>query len=418
MRNLSILLIVFLFAISNLTASAQNFESELTDESMEYFKKKVQFIYQLYAESIVTIIDEDVERVEKFKAKWLLTDLFETSNKKFTVRDYLADPNPKKMTIRQFANSLYEVENKLPIHFRKFKLGDSIKIHSLANGLSNKYSNLPAEHRKDKYFKSYRGELYFIEEFINSELGHNGYFDVKERSLLKRMAFIITHNENDQYDLVLESIDIIDPRNKTYDYKKLKQLVKRSSHSWSTDPNENYAEEIISQADRNGVKNLIELKDRPLPKKTRKYQSLYEFKNPSFIDFVIPGMGYRKFGPKHKSKINTAVYGTLFATTALPAIYLKVRGDAQLGKITVISSEQEIAALQKANRDDLKKSRILGVTAGVLVVVNAIHLSILNKKRKNIINKTKYRRFDLNFTHSPYDKSKVDGLAMSVGFTF
>lgn len=418
MRYLTLIIIATFCFVSPLRASSQYFQADLSTDSLALFKKKLNYIYQLYSESILTIIDEDVDQVEKYKAKCLITDLFETSNKKFTVRDYISDPHPKKLTARQFANQIYDVENKMPIYYRKFKLGDSIKITSASKGLSNRYSNLPASKRKDKYFKSFKGEMYFLEEFINSELGHNGYFDVKERMLLKKMSFAITHDENDQYILVMESIDIVDPRNKTYDFKKLKRVIKNSSNPWTYEANPNYAAEVISVAKRNGIDDLITITEPVLPKKIKKYSSLYEFKNPSFFNYMFPGSGFKKFGPKKSAKRNTIIYSSLFYGTALPAVYFKIKGDSQLDKIVPISTPREIAGHEEANRSDIKKARILGAAAAAVTVANAVHLIIKTKKRKDIMSKTKYRRFDLNFSYNPMDTRKIDGLAMSFGLTF
>ena len=225
----------------------------------------VKFAYKLFSESVLTIIDEDIERVDKYKAKYVLLDLFQTFNRKFTVRDYIDNPHPKKMTISQYADALYEAEDKLPIYYRKYKLSDSIKITPTSRGIRNNYAKLKEEDRRDKYFTSYKGELYFVEHFINSELGANGYFDVKEREVMKKLTFSLTHDENDRYNLILESIDIIDPRNKAFEYKKLMGVIKRSSEPWRDSPMENYAEVVINEAKQAGIDDLVKLKQHKTP---------------------------------------------------------------------------------------------------------------------------------------------------------
>lgn len=396
----------------------RGFQYEVREDSMKHFKKKVKYAYTLYSESVLTIIDEDIERIDKYRAKNVLVDLFQTSNRKFSVRDYIANPYPKKMTIAQYADALYEAEDKLPIYYRKYKLSDSIMIKQTSRGIRNTYAKGKEADRRNKYFTSYKGELYFLEHFINSELSQNGYFDVKEREILKKLAFSITHNDNNKYELVLESIDIIDPRDKSYDYKKLKGIVQRSSEPWRDSPLENYAEITINEAKQNGILDLVKLKQHKSPTKLKKYNSLYEFNTPNFGDYLIPGLGYKKFGPKHKSRRNTIIYSTLFWGSTVSAIFYKRRGGRQLDNIGLFSTEQEIAAYHQAEDNDIRMARILGATAGATLIANAIHLSIMHSKRKRVIQKTKYKRFDLNFIKKPQQPKEIDGVGASLIFEF
>jgi len=359
------------------------FKKSLNQEEIETFKEEMVFKYRLFFESVLNIIDGDNNIFSRRNAYYLIHSLFD--NEEASISDYLDNKYPETLTLKDYGQRLFLLENVLPLLDKRYKFSDSIYVKPTVKNIDPKYNRLQKSLQNGKLYQVYEGEVFFIEEIISVQKVRTGVFDAVDRNVVKKLSFKIAHDEDDRYRLYITAISIMDPRNRAYDYKEIKEEVRSSEQAWSDSADPDYFREIEQEALARGITlvrdNKVDYEGLSEDKSNWYYDS------PSFWDYAIPGYGHLRFGPdKVRYRDAFIHFATTIGTAGLAFHFDRKSSSRRALYETNRSSELAEGYLLDAERFE-KRSRVFSVAAIVSYVVDIIHLSNKNNKQKNLIQK-------------------------------
>lgn len=364
--------------------SAQNnFKDTLSQDDIAGFKEELTFKYRLFFESVLNIIDNDSNIFSRRNARYLIISLFE--NERANVTDYLDNKYPETLTIHDYATRLFHLEQTLPLLDKRYKFSDSISVNpSIKNINQKKYSHLSEEEKADKFYQIYEGELFFLEEIISVQKVRKDVYDAVDRSVVKKIKFSLSHDENDHYKLFINSISILDPRNRRYDYVGIKKEIQTSTSPWSDAADPVYLEDIKQEALQRGI---VLVKDNAQPAEEEFNKQNWYYDAPKAYDYLVPGLGHLRFGSDKQRYTHSIAYGTSFLGSAALAVYFKNRAirykELSLQETAFAKAEEYQSLSEKQN----KRFLLAGGVALGTYIGHIIHLSVKDSKQKNLIGK-------------------------------
>lgn len=375
--------IVMLCALSSIAAQESSFQKSLTDTEIEAFKEEMVFKYRLFFESVLNIIDNDNNIFSRRNAYYLISSLFD--NEEANISDYLDNKHPETLPLKDYAQRLFMLENVLPLLDKRYKFSDSIYVQPNVNDINPKYGKLSRAEQKDKFFKVYKGEVFFIEEIISVQRVRRDIFDAVDRNVVKKLSFKISHDEDGSYRLYITSISILDPRNRAYDYKAIKSEIRSSSQAWSDSADPEYLKEIQSEALARGITLVGEKKTNVEALNTNKNSWYYD--SPTFWDYALPGYGHLRFGPDKVRYRDAILHSVATLSTTGLAFYFHKKSNKYIDLYQQNASSESSSNYLLKSEDFKRRSRILTVSAVTSYLVDIIHLMSKNNKQKNLINK-------------------------------
>jgi len=379
-----------------LYSSAQDFQKELTEDEIEEFKNEIEFNYNLFHESIVNILDEELTLDQRYNSRFVLSELFATSTS--TVEDYLDEDYYKSYKISEYSFKLFDLENVLPVIDKSYKFADSIKVSTNTKDLRSIYSNLAISSRHDKVFRVYKGNVFFLERFTNSTKDEQ--FDIYYREDLKRIGFRLIHDEFDEYELQFENIQFV--RENSRDYSSIYDQVKKSVKPWSKEVEELTVAKVLQDAKDKGYD--IEIVDaNPIPDRQQVMQDSTiiaenvtpELRPIKFHEYLIPGLGHSHLQGKFSRNFRKWAYVGTFVTSSGLSLYYWNRGNNQINmsnQVTLVDDQ-----LMYKRRSDLNHKRAIyfGIASGVVFVSNIINIEVLRKNRNRRAEEAGYGNVEL-----------------------
>ena len=405
-------LIVLCILACSLYSLAQDFQEELSEAEIEEFKNEIEFNYNLFHQSIVNILDEELTLDQRYNSRFVLSELFATSTS--TDEDYLDEEYYKRYKISEYSFKLFDLENVLPVIDKSYKFADSIKVSTNTRDSRPIYSNLATSSRHDKMFRVYKGNVFFLERFTNSTTDEQ--FDINYREDLKRIGFRLIHDEFDEYELQFEHIQFV--RENSRDYSTIFDQVKKSSKLWSKEVEELTVAKVLQDAKDRGYD--IEIADaNPIPNRQRVIQDstiIAENETPElrpikFHEYLVPGLGHSHLQGKFSRNFRKWTYLGTFVTSSGLSLYYWNRGNNQIdmsNQVTLIDDQ-----LMYKRRGDLnhKRAKYLGIASGVVFVSNIINIEVLRKKRNRRAEEAGFGSINL-FSDEEYGNAVV-GLRLS-----
>jgi len=379
--------ILFILFFHQATLQGQDFKQTLTVEELELFKEDLQFKYRLFYESVLSIINDDFDIQTKYNSRSVLIDIFSTT--KSTVADYLDYASVKTLPITKYSYELFELENRLPLYYKKFKLSDSMYVESSTKSINEEFIDLPADQRNQKMFQVYKGKLFFIERIIDSKI-EGERFDFGQKEDLKYVSFRIIHNEDNEYEVEIESIDFVQRNNSAYDYDKIKNEVLDSSKPWTDVAQKEYLSSIKDEAFDKGI--IIKLPDDIVPSLAINPDILALATEVNLLkpvklkvwDYVIPGIGHLKFDdPKAAS-----VYGATFLGTLGAGVFYRWNSTKFYNMADELELEMNIGQSDLYNsRGDreITRSNVSFIAAGSIAFINLFHIGIRSSKKRKLL---------------------------------
>lgn len=355
---------IFLFFLST-TSSAQEVKNQLTVDEISQFKNELIFNYQLYYESVLNILNSNLDIYLRNNSRLVLLDLFANTNS--VISEYFNPDIKESLPISEYSMRLLNHVESVPIFYKEFKFGDSISISKPISAINSKYIGLGKEERNSKIYKSYYGQLFFLEKTIYPKIRKKNYsIDIRED--LKVIKFKIKQNDFDFYNLEIKSIDIVEKNNRAYDYKSLSKDILSSSQKWSNESNEHYVKEILTEAKEKGIILSLSIDDLKrtdlainLPKIT-KLDFDYKYKILKPYELIIPGFGHRKFG----TPLWDYFYGGIFVASISYAVYNGIEknnelmvNSLQLSLLSVVINSVHLSLKETNNRRKIE-FQILG----------------------------------------------------------
>ena len=393
-QGTSILLLLFVWSTSHAQTGLSN---ELSEVQIEKFKRELTYNYQLFFESVLNIVDDQLDIKLRYNSRSLLLDLFSGTNA--TVTDQLDLDVPKSYRINEYTLRLFELENTQPILYRRYKFSDTIRVNTGPKGIKTKYLKLSQQERNKKMFQTYNGKVFFVEEAINSTLKSDVDFTVEETRVLKKIDFRIIHDYNDQYTVEIEAIRIIDPNNKAYAYEELTKEVVSSSKDWSDTAEQDYLDQITSKAKAEGIFIKVP-EEQPVDSLPEEYTTLdtfdFKYDKLKFTDYLVPGLGHSKLGSDRGKIILPALYSITTISGIAAGIYYDQRSRNQRSDASILVNQWEIdQQIRRADRNSLRSKVAFGIGA-LSYITHIIHLKKKDNSKKALLKKAKYNDFGLN----------------------
>ena len=365
------------------SAQESSFQSSLSDTEIVTFKEELEFKYRLFFESVLNIIDNDNNIFSRRNAYYLINNLFE--NEEAAITDYLDNRYPETLPLKEYGPRLFQLENVLPLLDKRYKFSDSIKVVGSVKDISEKYSSYTAREQKRKLYQVYQGEVFFIEEIISVQKVRKGVFDAIDRTVVKKLSFKISHDEDDDYRLYISSISILDPRNNAYDYNQVKSDIHSSSKPWSDSANPDYIKEVEVEAQKRGITLVGEKKSNEEGLGDQKSGWYYDA--PNFWDYALPGFGHLRFGSDKVRYRDALVHASTTLGSAGMAYYFHNKSNSYYERhLTSNSIEISQKYLDKSQLFQ-RRSNVLKVTAIASYIIDIAHLASKNKKQRNLIHK-------------------------------
>lgn len=359
------------------------FKKSISDEEIEIFKEELEFKYRMFFESVLNIIDNDNNIFSRRNAYYLINSLFD--NEEANISDYMDNKYPETLTVKEYGKRLFMLENILPLLDKRYKFSDSIYVKPTVKDFNLKYSELNKNEQKKKLFQVYKGEVFFIEEIISVQKVRKDVFDAVDRTLVKKLSFEISHDQDDSYRLYITSISILDPRNRAYDYQQIKSEIRSSTKPWSDTANPEYLRAIEKEALARGI-TLVGEKKIDYDVLNNDKNSWY-YDSPTFWDFIVPGLGHLRFGSNKVRYRDAFVHaGTTIVSGGL-AYHFHKKSD-QYHNLYTLSEDLETRSINLSKSKSFsKKSKIMLVSAISSYLIDMIHLTKKNNKQKSLIDK-------------------------------
>ena len=158
-----------------MTAQDSTFKKNLIQEEIEDFKEEMVFKYRMFFESVLNIIDNDNNIFSRRNAYYLINSLF--ANEDASISDYLDNKHPEILTLKDYGQRLFMLENVLPLLDKRYKFSDSIYVSPYVKDINPKYAHLAKAGQKQKLFQVYQGEVFFIEEIISVQKVRKDVYD-------------------------------------------------------------------------------------------------------------------------------------------------------------------------------------------------------------------------------------------------
>jgi len=336
----------------------------------------------------------------------LINSLF--ANEEASISDYLDNKHPETLTLKDYGQRLFMLENVLPLLDKRYKFSDSIYVMPYVKDINPRYAQLSKSGQKEKLYQVYEGEVFFMEEIISVQKVRKDVYDAIDRNVVKKLSFQINHDENDNYQLAITSISILDPRNRAYDYKEIKSEIRSSSQPWSDKADPEYMKEIENEALARGITLVGE--------KKMEYDGLSNDRNkwyydsPSFWDYVLPGYGHLRFGTDKVRYRDAFVHSAITIGAAGSAYYFHRRSNNYSDLYLTNKAAESASDYLEKEQVFKKRSRIMTVTAVASYVMDMFHLVHKNNKQKNLINKV-IGAADIQLSNYP------SGLTAEYGFS-
>ena len=397
--GLRILITLALLSASLHTLKAQNFKKELTPSEIESFKEQAEFYFELYSQSVINILNENLTLRQRLNSRNVLRDLF--SNQSSLITDYLADPLPVTLPVNEYAVALFELQKELPLIDKSYKFSDSIYVESTTRSFRSVYKDLPHEERYKKEFQVYKGRIFFLEKLVNSRVVDSEYFSFIRRNELRYINFRIMHNSRDKYELKFERIGFVDDENILYDYKSIVNEVQNSSRLWSIKEQELHLANLREKAIKIGLHPVASKIDSVSKSKEIDIvavtdSSVFKLEKLKFHQYIVPGLGHLASGEKRSRKLRAGIYGGLFLGTSGMAIYNRIwhhKHIARSNETMVLSRMNEL--LDRADQSK-KYSNYYLAGVGAVILANIIHLSVQENNKKRMAAEAGYRPVGLN----------------------
>lgn len=364
------------------------FINSLTKSQINIFKEELNYKFNLFYESVLNILDDKIDIDLRYNSRFVLADLFSSSSSSIT--DYLENPLPETHTISDYSYLLFQLQNKLPILYKSFKISDSIYINSTTKDIKEKYLNLNDEAKLSKYFQVYRGNAFYLENYVKSNI-YDKQFSLNEWEVLKTIKFKISHNNENNYELRFESMDFVEKNDKSFEYKKIKNEVLLSSIPWTNVAREDYVNLIINEAREKGIiievdtARIADQVSKAMIDTTTETKSSYSYKKLSIYDYIIPGLGQRNFGSPSGQTFRSILYSGVFVGTCLFAIRFNKISNRQYENYLIQTDPIEKEKWLNISKVNKQTSNIFLAAAAVTFTANIIHIVILDKKNKSLL---------------------------------
>lgn len=385
-----------------MSANAQDeIKVDLDSTEISAFQEEAFYVYQLYFESVLNILDPDISLEDKYRSKSVLTDLF--FNSKANISDIVNTPIPQTYGPYEYANLLLNIDSELPIYYKKYKFSEGFAEvddrgkHNITDDFSNR-----------RYiFKKYILERLINSQHIDKSLLNNPTFNAYENDLLKSVEFRIDKKKNQEFQLTLQNIRI-ESQNSLAVPTSRKEILD-SKYEWSDKAEEDFLAKAKIEAKSKGLEILpnyssfeaIEIDSTIALEELKKDSTLYL--DPSSQDYLIPGLGHMKYG-RYESvrKLKTFTYAVVFIGSTTYAVFSKVKSNSfyndHLDAETFRLSGENLKKAESYNDRFLIASSIALGT----FIANAVHIKVSHSIQLNRLKEANYRNegvslsFDLN----------------------
>lgn len=384
------------------THAQDEVKKDLDSTEIAAFQDEAFYIYKLYFESILNILDPDISLEDKYRSKSVLTDLFFNISPKY-IEDIVNTATPRSYSPHVYTNLLLNIDSELPIYYKKYKFSEGF------SDIDDRTKNLDSDnfiiHRY--IFKKYILERLINSQHIDKSVLNSPTFNAYENDLLKSVEFRIDQNVNKEYQLTLQNIDIESQKNISLPTSR-KEILD-SKYEWSDKAEEGFLAKAKIEAKSKGLEILpnyssfeeIEIDSTIALEELKKDSTLYL--DPSSQDYLIPGLGHMKYG-RYESvrKVKTFTYATVFIGSTTYAIFSKVKSNS-------FYNDHLDAETFRLSGDNLKRAenyndRFLIASSIALgtFIANAVHIKVSHSIQLNRLKEANYRNegvslsFDLN----------------------
>lgn len=412
------LIIIFLFLIFEL--SAQNSARYALDSlDLASFKEEAKYKYLLFFESTLNLIDARLDINDRYRSRSVMLELF--SNSTSTISDILSTPRPSSYNPYSYGYELLRGAQEMPLLYKRYKYSDDFDFKRQ----SYKGLNLGSD---NKSYDIYEAEMFVLEKLINSAnipktLINEPTFNAYEEGLVKLIRFRIGHNENKEYELKINSIDILDPENNNYDYKSLVKSIEKSKYKWSDQSEEEYVNFLQNEAIDKGILPpvvVINQKTESLIKKEINIvfkEDTLKYLPPKLIDYALPGYGHIRYGLNKDTRyLKTAIYGTVFLASTSYAVYNKILSEK------AYQVHQDAVTFRSANNFYNKANKYhkhFIVSTGISIatlITNAVHINFSHKNQIRRIEKARKNK-NTNIDLSSSTNFKIPKINLDSGIS-
>ena len=352
------MLIIFKFALNAQVKT----EYELDSLDLLTFKEEAIHKYLTFFESTLNIIDLRLDISERYRSRSNMINLVENTNTK--VEDIVRSPNPIFYTIINYSAELLDASKNMPLFYKKFKYDTAFEFKS----------GVTARLDGNRGYRVYNGSMYVLEKLINSinipgSLLNEPTFNAYEEGVLKEVKFRIGHDQNKNYELKIEGIKIILKENKSYDYEKIVERIKKSAFPYSDKSEELY---------------IAMLKD------TVKQRG---WKFDTIVQPNLPGYGHMRYGLNKNARIiKTIGYSSIFISSSIFATYNKIASNnAYRNHISSTTFRESKVEYNVANKFHRKYIIGTGIAVGSFLA-NSVHIYISHQKQQSRINEAMKNR--------------------------
>ena len=382
------MLIIFKFALNAQVKT----EYELDSLDLLTFKEEAKHKYLTFFESTLNIIDLRLDISERYRSRSNMINLVENTNTK--VEDIVRSPNPIFYTIINYSAELLDASKNMPLFYKKFKYDTAFEFKS----------GVTARLDGNRGYRVYNGSMYVLEKLINSinipgSLLNEPTFNAYEEGVLKEVKFRIGHDQNKNYELKIEGIKIILKENKSYDYEKIVERIKKSAFPYSDKSEELYIAMLKDTVKQRGWKfdtivqpNLDLAYDEIENIDTTTVEKL-KYKSPRVIDIMLPGYGHMRYGLNKNARIiKTIGYSSIFISSSIFATYNKIASNnAYRNHISSTTFRESKVEYNVANKFHRKYIIGTGIAVGSFLA-NGVHIYISHQKQQSRINEAMKNR--------------------------
>ena len=389
-RILSPLLVCMVLS-SGLLSQDEGVMTELDSIGLDGFEQESRYVYQLFFNSILNLIDDSLPLEDRYRSRLLILDLFENSGAQ--IRDMIDTPIPKNYNPSSYSLALLKAEKLLPVFYKRFKYSDDFQFNEISGKGMNEGSDI--------LYSRYRGNLFVKEELLNSHhvnetILNSPSFNANENGFIKRIEFNVRQDFENEYFLSISKVVILDRINNSYNYKEISDSIEDSKYPWSDVAQEDYINSIIKEAEANGDELFIpELQASDLDTllmTSLEGRDTTSYIEPKLVDYVIPGPGHMKYGKSKAFRATkTVLYSAVFVGATGYALYNKIKANEfQHNHISSETFRDASLNLEQARKFN-HRYLIGGGVAVSSIAFNALHLKLKHTFQLRKLEKAGYK---------------------------
>ena len=370
------------------------------------FNKKALEEYNKVDNYYTILLDDSYDKQDRQDALYLAKYYFQTGA---NIQDVWENKLIEEKAYLYFDKLLKVIETKKVFEKDRKLITDSISFKTAPS----------VQICKTKFGTNYDGEIIVAEKHSSSfvfkeKITNDTLLGIDNQKIFKKYSIRLypANCVDNEYNFQFNDVNVITEKNVS-EYKKLLEKDKEDVSDYTSAKIEQNIKNAIAEIPPDKLEQLKSERAEYIKKiEIIREDSIADFGKINFIDYLLPGVGHRKFDGRNPVKRYTtlAIYTGVFLAGSSFSIYNKVNSDKNY------NLHKESKTFRNASeyyKEANKRHKMFVVGIGVVLttyLTNSIHLNIKNSKQNSKLKNTK-GNFLLD---SPSDGS----LGLSLNFKF